>query len=276
MIKKLYKSTEETDLKINLSDVVVSSNEASVFAVGNDLDYQSSRVFAVFDDEGLLVEVMNKEGSKVVEQENLGVWQEFVFTDNVLEKYWSYQSPTVISALSDEFKISNWSKWNIVEDETPTEFQKYVGSENVGLQQAEPEVLEPAEGLISVDEEVISVEMDGIMPSDSFAGDDQELCSSITSFNGIAPIAGSEFGEWTLISGSGIINNDNDPYSSVSGLSIGENVFQWTITNDCGSTDDLVTIMVLDGNPQINPINDPIVCDLNLLLIQLHYLLSGL
>jgi len=150
---QIYKSTEATDLKINLTNVAVDSNEASVFAVADNPDGQSSRVFAVFDDEGLLVEVMNKDNDKVIEKEYLGIGQEIVFTDKVLEKYWAYQSPTVISALSDDFKSSAWYKWNLLEDEIPTEFQKYASSGNVGLKQASPEILEPEKGLIPDEEE---------------------------------------------------------------------------------------------------------------------------
>ncbi len=150
---QIYKSTEDTDLKINLTNVVVDSNEASVFAIADNADGQSARVFAVFDDEGLLVEVMNKDNDKVIEKEYLGVGQEIVFTDKVLEKYLAYQSPTVISALSDDFKSSAWYKWNLLEDETPTEFQKYATSGNVGLKQVTPEILEPEKGLIPDEEE---------------------------------------------------------------------------------------------------------------------------
>ncbi len=153
---KVYKSTEDNDLQINLDNIVVISNEASVFAVADDFGAQSARVLGVFDDKGLLIEVLNEDVEKVIEEESLGVGQEIVFTDKILEKYWAYQSPTVISALSDEFKISDWYTWNLAEDETPTEFQKYVSSENVGLQQVEPEVVvEPEEGLIPADSVVI-------------------------------------------------------------------------------------------------------------------------
>ena len=117
-----------------------------------------------------------------------------------------------------------------------------------------------------LDEENISVEMDGVMPNDALAGDDQEICSDITSLSANNPEFGIEAGQWTLVSGTGLINNSNDPNTIVTGLSIGDNIFQWSLINDCGSMDDLVTITVLDGNPQITPIVSPIVCDLNVLL----------
>ncbi len=153
---QLYKSTDLTDLKIKLSNLLVDSNQASVFSVGVGDVGQSVRVFAVFDDSGLLVQIMNKDNDKVIEEEYLRVGQEIIFTAKVLEKYFAYQSPTVISALSDEFKKSTWYKWNFSEDESPTEFQKYLSSDNVGLKQVEPEVLEPDEGLIPVDEVLLS------------------------------------------------------------------------------------------------------------------------
>ena len=51
------------------------------------------------------------------------------------------------------------------------------------------------------DEENISVEMDGVMPNDALAGDDQEICSDITSLTN-SPESEIETGQWTLISGT--------------------------------------------------------------------------
>ena len=164
---QVYKSTEDTNVQINLDNVVVKSDESSVYAVSNTTDEEMATVFGVFDDEGLLVEIMNQDGDKVIEQENLGIGQEIVFNAKVLDKYWSYQSPTVISALSDDFKNIDWYKWNISEDLSPSDFQKYLSSDNVGLQQVKPEVLEPEEGLIPVEEQVLNAqEEDSVTESD--------------------------------------------------------------------------------------------------------------
>jgi gliding motility-associated-like protein len=89
------------------------------------------------------------------------------------------------------------------------------------------------------------------------AGADQELCTPNTSTNlqGSA-LTSPATGLWTLISGTGSIADETDPNSAVSGLSIGENVFEWTVSNGpCanGVTSSTVSIFVFDEN---NPVAD--------------------
>jgi len=137
---KLYKDTaESTDLVLNASNIRVNSNLASVFEVQNG-GTQIVRVFNVFDNEGLLVDILNEDASKVVETENVGVGQEVVFDAQVLDRYWKYQSPTVLSAVSDDFKLSNWYLWNVAEDSSPTQFEKSAGVDNLGLVKVDPEL----------------------------------------------------------------------------------------------------------------------------------------
>ncbi len=85
------------------------------------------------------------------------------------------------------------------------------------------------------------------LPSASNAGVDQVICSSVSAFAGNNPSVGT--GTWTLVSGTGIITSANSPTSSVSGLSVGNNVFAWTINNGtCPSSKDTMTIKV-DAQP---------------------------
>jgi gliding motility-associated-like protein len=54
-------------------------------------------------------------------------------------------------------------------------------------------------------------------------------------------------GTWSLVSGTGEMFNDSDPWTQVSGLSVGPNVFRWTVTNNvCLPVSDNVTIIVND------------------------------
>ena len=83
------------------------------------------------------------------------------------------------------------------------------------------------------------------------AGPDQDLCTPITSttLNGSAPIFPST-GTWTLVSGTGTIVDPTNPASPVAGLSIGPNVFRWTVQNGpCANalTFDEVTITIFNG-----------------------------
>ncbi len=78
-------------------------------------------------------------------------------------------------------------------------------------------------------------------PTNSNAGPNQTICSSSSSLAGNAPTIGS--GVWTLISGTGTVTTPTSPTSGVTGLSVGVNVFQWTISNGtCPSSSDQVTI----------------------------------
>ncbi|MBS1583206.1 MAG: gliding motility-associated C-terminal domain-containing protein [Bacteroidetes bacterium] len=121
----------------------------------------------------------------------------------------------------------------------------------------------PCESGTSFDEVTITL-FDGANPLAN-AGPDQELCTPTTS----TTLAGSAIiapavGTWTLVSGTGVIADANDPNSAVSGLSIGANVFRWSVSNGpCADplTTDEVSIFVFDGTlPTADAGNDQQVC----------------
>lgn len=75
------------------------------------------------------------------------------------------------------------------------------------------------------------------------AGPIQNLCASTSILAGSTLLAG-ETGLWSVISGSATFNNSASATTTVSGLSNGANILQWTVSNSCGSTSDQVTINV--------------------------------
>ncbi|MBP6312502.1 MAG: gliding motility-associated C-terminal domain-containing protein [Flavobacteriales bacterium] len=83
------------------------------------------------------------------------------------------------------------------------------------------------------------------------AGPDQQLCTPITS----AGLSGSAVtipavGQWTLVSGTGVITNPNSPFTTVSGLGLGQNIFQWQVNNGaCPNpvTQDQVSLFLFDS-----------------------------
>jgi len=78
-------------------------------------------------------------------------------------------------------------------------------------------------------------------PSVADAGTDQlGLCSTAATMAAIAPVSG--MGTWSVVSGSGTFANVNDPATMVTGLGTGINIFQWDVSNACGSTSAQVTI----------------------------------
>lgn len=93
------------------------------------------------------------------------------------------------------------------------------------------------------------------------AGTKQEL-KFITETEMNAELSSSETGEWSLISGSGIIGDIHSPTTRVTELSGGENIFLWTVHNgNCESASE-VMISVYDPlipsviTPDGNGIND--------------------
>ena len=101
-------------------------------------------------------------------------------------------------------------------------------------------------------------------PTTSIAGPDQKICVQNTTLHGNKAIIG--VGTWSLISGSGSITNTSDSLSTVTGLSIGANVFEWKINSFCGNSSDQVTITV-ETPPTIADAGQSIsVCATNTLL----------
>lgn len=137
---KLYADAGKTEINVKLKNLQVNSMSGSIFDVGNDLD----KVICVLEGEDLVVDVLDQSGEKVIENENVGVGQEALFNDAVFDKYWKYQNPSVIEAVTDEFKQGEWYTWNIAEDSSPTVYEKNIEG-GVKFVKVEPQVINPEE-----------------------------------------------------------------------------------------------------------------------------------
>jgi hypothetical protein len=72
------------------------------------------------------------------------------------------------------------------------------------------------------------------MPTTSYTGEDKSVCVDSVFLPGNAPTYGT--GRWTMLSGSGIFEDEYNPTSKVTNLASGQNRFRWTITyNNCVS-----------------------------------------
>ncbi len=80
------------------------------------------------------------------------------------------------------------------------------------------------------------------------AGPDQLLCSSSSQLNANTPIVGS--GLWSVHSGTGTFLNPTNSNSIINGLTYGKNELIWTVTNQCSTIRDTMTI-VFEKNPTI-------------------------
>jgi gliding motility-associated-like protein len=78
------------------------------------------------------------------------------------------------------------------------------------------------------------------------AGSDQEVCGVLASLNAVAAVA-PETGSWTVLNGAAQVLEPNNPQSAVSGLTLGENSFIWTISSGSQSVSDTVTIVSLQA-----------------------------
>ena len=139
-----------SEVAVTMNNIVAKSNNASIFELENQGD-QIVRVLAVSQNDGLVVDILDESGSKVVESESVGVGQEINFKSEVLKAYWAYQSPTVLAAHADDFKESDWYLWNIKEDDTPTVFEKTIGPGGIGLVKVAPQVVVPETSVVVPD-----------------------------------------------------------------------------------------------------------------------------
>jgi hypothetical protein len=87
--------------------------------------------------------------------------------------------------------------------------------------------------------------------SQAFAGPDKQICGPNTSMAGNLPSVGN--GLWTVLSGSGVLSNPNQPNATISGMNLGTTALVWTITNGtCPPRSD--TVLVTRNPTPIAPV----------------------
>ena len=96
----------------------------------------------------------------------------------------------------------------------------------------------------------IFIDTDGTQVTDAITGEDIEVCETETILTANAPLDG-EIGYWTLVSGQGSIINPANSETTVTNLGFGENVFAWTLENECGSIDDQLIVYLINGTPTV-------------------------
>ena len=78
-----------------------------------------------------------------------------------------------------------------------------------------------------------------IQPCVANAGNDFSVCGASTTLNATLGLGS---GVWTVVQGSGNVSNSNNPNTTVDNLSLGTNVFQWTVSGNCETASDQVTV----------------------------------
>jgi hypothetical protein len=136
-INKVYANEAVAQTSVKAGSAVVHAGQNTVFAVSKDPEVDAYGI----QGSGILMDIMDKAGQKIVQTEEMGVGQEIVLMGAALDRYWKFQSPNVLAAISDQFKTSEWYTWNKQEDQKPTQFEK-----SADMVKVEPEVVGPAAG----------------------------------------------------------------------------------------------------------------------------------
>jgi len=103
----------------------------------------------------ILADIMIEDNGKTnkVESLQIGVGQEATLSAEVLQKYANRESPSVVNALSDAFRESGFYKWNMSEDQMPSDFSKAGSTDMLNDNGATPE---PETGLPVLEGELAS------------------------------------------------------------------------------------------------------------------------
>lgn len=97
------------------------------------------------------------------------------------------------------------------------------------------------------------------VPTISNAGSPQTLCADSAVLSGNIPSVG--VGTWTVVSGGGSIDTPTQYNSGVENLSVGQNVFSWTITNGVCPASTSTVIITVDAMPSLaNAGSDQSIC----------------
>ncbi len=182
-VNKLYKGTTDTNFSVKLANATVVSSQGNIFEVESGID----QTVRVIHGKNVNVDILDEEGKKAVANEALGVGQEIVLGEAAFERYWKFQSPEVIAAISDKFKAEDWAVWNTAEDQNPTKFEKSVNGNQ--FVKVAPEVIEEVVGAGEEDENVAAedeVVAEGEIESSETAETSKIASPVLVSVNGVS------------------------------------------------------------------------------------------
>ena len=92
-------------------------------------------------------------------------------------------------------------------------------------------------------------------PSIANAGTNKSVCKTEVQLQANSPANG--IGTWTIVSGSGNINEVNNASTNVTNLGLGTNVFEWTISKSyCASNSAMVSVNAFDIDSTMKAMND--------------------
>ncbi len=93
------------------------------------------------------------------------------------------------------------------------------------------------------------------------AGGDASTCSQAYPLNANTPEGLAATGTWTVVEGTGNFNDSSSPNAIVTGLSEGNNTFQWTVSGPlCYTVSDSITVTVVTEPIPANAGEDALIC----------------
>jgi len=117
---------------IRKTDFVINTNFASYAITGTifDLEKAAEEILHVIKGQIQVDIIENVEGkTRSIESIPVGIGQQLVLNDRVMQEYYSRKSPSVLGVLDPIFQTSDWYLWNNKQDENPTDFTKGVSTE---------------------------------------------------------------------------------------------------------------------------------------------------
>ena len=89
----------------------------------------------------------------------------------------------------------------------------------------------------------------------AFAGNDTVVCAD----NAFLHAGSHASGRWSVVKGSGVFFNGNEPTTKLTHIGQGKNVYAWTVDTECGLSDDYV--MVTNGIIKADAGTDMVLCE---------------
>lgn len=112
---------------VEQSDLQVRTSHMLVIDVGTTFEVESDSVETVRVMKGNVnVQILGTDSDKssILDTIQVGVGQELNLDEAVMKAFQNRETPSVLMALSDQFKLSDWYLWNSREDESPTDFSQ--------------------------------------------------------------------------------------------------------------------------------------------------------
>jgi gliding motility-associated-like protein len=103
-----------------------------------------------------------------------------------------------------------------------------------------------------------------VTPEPANAGADRGVCDSADIFLHGNPVSAGGSGLWSVLTGSAVVTDPNNPETRVNGLDYGINQFRWEITSQygiCGSSSDIVNITRDEAPDPANAGTDQSLCN---------------